>query len=70
MQTINLRIQLEYDKSIMHGDDVEDWRWFLQDVLMGESGEALHLFSDLVGDIIGEVKVLGIGAITEDTPNG
>ena len=61
MAKIQMIVQLEYDEKSMHGDDSESIEWFLKDVLMGESGEKLHLFSSLIGDIIGEIKVLDIG---------
>ncbi len=66
MKTVGMTIELTYDNETMHEEDGESLRWFMEDVLMGQGDEeGLLLFSSLIGDTIGEVKVVGIGAVTE-----
>lgn len=56
MKTLNLKIELNYDDKNWHGKDREAKEWFFNEVL---SEGKLELFSDEVGDMIGEVKILG-----------
>ena len=65
MTKIEMTIQLEYDETTMHEEGGESLRWFFEDVLGGADGETLSLWSSLIGDVIGDVTVLGIGAVTK-----
>lgn len=56
MKTIKLQIELTYDDTIIHGNDLEAIRWFKEEVL----GDDLILHSNLIGDEIGAVKVIVI----------
>jgi len=51
-------IELEYDDAT-HWKDANDQKWFVQDVLMCHKPE-LVLYSTLVGDIVGNVRVVNI----------
>ena len=56
MKTIRLLIDLTYDDEIMHGDDEGAIAWFREQVLKGE----LLLHSNVIGDEVGEVRVLEV----------
>ena len=58
MKTLKLEIQLTYDDESMYVDDEEGRDWFLNDVLMDPEG--LTLFSNEIGDVVGDVKVVRI----------
>ena len=60
MATLTLTVQLEYDAETMHGDSYEECQWFIDSILGLGGNSRLHLFSDEVGDVIGEVTVLAI----------
>ena len=68
MKTLKLEIQLTYDDAWMHGDEPEEREWFLNDVLMDPEG--LTLFSNEIGDVVGDVKVVRIidGGLNEREP--
>jgi hypothetical protein len=54
MKKINLNIELEYDDTMMHGDDQDAIDWFNDEVMTQE----LELFSHHIGDFIGKVTVI------------
>ena len=54
-----MTIELEYDESMMHGDSFMAQKLFIDEILMGEDSD-LVLQSNLVGDEIGKVRVIGI----------
>jgi hypothetical protein len=62
--TLRMVIELTYDGDLMHGDDEESLDWFYDQVLMPEGnrkkGEELSLFSNLIGDVLGDVTVLSL----------
>jgi hypothetical protein len=57
VRTIRLKVALEYDPDVMHGDDKEAVAWFYRMLLT----TPLRLISDEIGDEVGAVKVLRIG---------
>ena len=58
MKTMRLEIELTYDDMLMHGDDEEERAWFFNDLLM--KPQDLALFSNEIGDVVGDVKVVRI----------
>ena len=58
MKSLKLEIELTYDDEAMYVDDKEGREWFLNDVLMDPEG--LTLFSNEIGDVVGDVKVVRI----------
>ena len=56
---LTLTIELTFDANAMHGDDPEEREWFFDTILLGEE---LILHSNEIGDTVGTVKVLSIGA--------
>jgi hypothetical protein len=54
---IQLCIELDYDDDIWHSDCIEDKLWFYNDILSIEYGK-LSLFSNEIGDMIGDVKII------------
>ena len=53
-RTIRLTIDMTYNAEQMHYDDPEGIRWFNEEVL----GGALQMWSDEIGDWIGEVEIV------------
>jgi hypothetical protein len=51
---LKILIELQYDEEFMHGNKPEGILWFNEEVL----GGGLSLFSEEIGDFIGEVRVL------------
>lgn len=62
MKKIFLLVEIEYDDEIMHGDDEESERWFMDFILRGKgSSEKLVLHSNEIGDsICDDVRVLEV----------
>jgi len=58
MKTLKLEIELTYDDMLIHGDDEEERVCFFNDVLMNP--QDLVLFSNEIGDVVGDVKVVRI----------
>ena len=58
MKKLLLKIELTYNDKIMHENDKEGLRWFINDVLKSKDGLILH--SNYIGDELGAVKVIGI----------
>ena len=53
-------VELEYDDSIMYGDD-EGKSWFFNEVLLTpQEGNDLFLHSNEIGDEVGHIKVIQI----------
>ena len=59
MIKIVMTIELEYDESIMHGDSFMAQKLFIDHVFMSDDA-GLVLRSNLVGDEIGKVRVIGV----------
>ena len=59
MKKVKLEIEMEYDDEVMHGDDEEGIEWFKKSILTGDKG-LLLLHSNLIGDHLGDVKVIKI----------
>lgn len=57
MTTITLKITLEYDEDIMHGDDADAREWFMSSVL--QPGD-LVLHSNEIGDEVGTIKSVSL----------
>ena len=53
---VSMVVELRYDAGDMHGSDAESKRWF-QELLLNKP---LALFSEEMGDFIGEVKVIKV----------
>ena len=53
---VRMVVELRYDAGDMHGADAESKRWF-QDLLLNKP---LALFSEEMGDFVGEVKVIKV----------
>ena len=64
MKTITLKIELTYDDDSMHGNTPDGLEWFRHVVLLqngrAEDDNRLLLHSQMIGDEIGEVRVLSI----------
>ena len=61
MKTFILKVELKVDDLLMYGgdEDLESKKWFRNQVLLHpKKGECLRLFSDCIGDEVGEIKVL------------
>jgi len=58
MKRIRMTIELEYNATNWHGDDVEANQWFLDEVIHGGNLQ-LGDFGD-IGDTIGTVRVLEV----------
>jgi hypothetical protein len=56
VKTIKFEAELTYDDKIMHDDDPSAEKWFYDEVLLGDR-DGLTLFSSLVGDLLGTVRV-------------
>ena len=56
---LTLTIELTFDENAMHGNDPEEREWFYSTILLGKE---LILHSNKIGDTVGTVKVVGIGA--------
>ena len=63
---LTLTIELTFDENAMHGNDQEEREWFYNTILLGEE---LILHSNEIGDTVGTVKVLSIGAELAPHPN-
>ena len=57
MKKLQLVIELEYDDTLMHGDDKDAIRWFYDLLLNPIDEERLLLFSTEAGDYIGNIIV-------------
>ena len=56
---LRMWIELDYDADAKHGDDEEAIQWFKRDVLLTPpDGGELFLWSNEIGDEIGQVRVL------------
>lgn len=55
---LHLVIELEYDDETIHGMDSEAIAWFWEQVLHSNK-EELFLHSNVLGDVVGTVKVIG-----------
>lgn len=56
-----MTIELEYDQEMMFDpDDPDGHNWFYNDVLRGTGDEGLYLWSNHIGDEVGEVRVISI----------
>lgn len=61
MRTIRMVIELTYDEELWHSGDSDEKQWFHNSVLKNMTEEdGLLLHSNLVGDVVGAVKVLEI----------
>lgn len=61
MKTLKLVVELTYDDELMHADHPDDIDWFIEDVLYGtDPSEGLVLWSNLIGDEVGDLKVLAV----------
>jgi hypothetical protein len=57
---LKLIVELSYDMGAMHEDEPSGYMWFRNDVLLNSvNGCGLSLFSNEVGDVIGDLRVLG-----------
>ena len=57
MKKIKLIVEFEYDDVLMYGeDDKEAEDWFFDEIMT----EPLVLHSNLIGDEVGIIKVLGV----------
>lgn len=54
---LKMVVELNYDAELMHGKDPEAIQWFRNDILL--NGEC-YLFSNEIGDTIGEVDILEV----------
>jgi hypothetical protein len=63
---IVIEAELEFDASLMYGDDVEGRRWFFEDILGDKSGLILH--SNEIGDEIGVLRILRVTPRPETAP--
>ena len=54
MAKLTFAVELEYDANSLYGKDLDGMRWFLEEVIGGK----LHLYSELLGDNIGPLKIL------------
>ena len=61
MAKVLMKVELEYDADIMHGDDVESKAWFFGEILNEEKG-LLLLHSNEIGECIGKVRVISTEA--------
>jgi hypothetical protein len=70
VKTIRLEIELTYDDDVMHcGDeDQEEKEWFYSCLLRPQ--DRLILFSNEIGDEIGEVRVLSIAGAGVELASG
>lgn len=59
MIRIIMTIELEYDDMLMHGRKLMAQKLWIDDILMSADG-GLTLHSELVGDEIGKVRVIGV----------
>ena len=57
MKKIKLLVELEYDESIIYGNDQEAMKWFFDEIL---AKDRLILHSKEIGDEIGEIKLIQI----------
>ena len=57
MAKMVMKIELEYDAEVMHGNDPDGMRWFIKDVLSDDL-DNLFLCSKEIGDIIGNIRIL------------
>lgn len=61
MKTLQLLIELTYDPEIRHGDSINAKSWFYKQVLQNNTeDEGLVLYSNLIGDTVGDIRVLKI----------
>ena len=66
MKTIKLKIELTYEDDSMHGNTADGLEWFRDVVLLQNDGvidsddNRLLLHSQMIGDEIGEVRVVSI----------
>ena len=59
--TIRMLIELDYDAEVMHSNDPESKRWFMENVLLAKSESGLLiLHSNELGDEVGTVRVLEV----------
>jgi hypothetical protein len=73
MKKIKMVVQLEYDESIIHGDDQDGIDWFYDEILHAGVGQLL-LHSNSIGDTVGKVCVISVEnpyntAVHSDGPN-
>lgn len=66
MIKLRLVCELDYDENIMHSSDVESINWFVENILKGDN-LLLHDNGD-IGDAIGNIKVLELGAVGAKPP--
>lgn len=64
-----MTIELEYDEGVMHGDSFMAQKLFIDEILMGDDSD-LVLHSNLVGDEIGKVRVIGVDFAGKRTEGG
>ena len=57
MKKLVIDAVLEYDDSMIHGDDIEGKKWFYDEILFGE---VLVLHSNEIGDSIGTIRILTV----------
>jgi len=57
MTTLTLKITLEYDEDLMHGDDESSREWFRSSILQADH---LVLHSNEIGDEVGTIKAVSI----------
>ena len=55
---IRMMVELEYEPEIMHGNDQDAKRWFMEHVLLDPNGLILH--SNDIGDSVGTLRVLEV----------
>lgn len=61
MKTLKMAVELTYDAYLMYGDDPQSIDWFENDILRQKGNDSpLLLYSNEIGDEIGEIKVLEI----------
>jgi len=66
MKKMRLEVELEYDDDMMHGNNSENFKWFIQEVIRGPH---LILHDNEVGDTIGTIKVQTVTLIGDGWPN-
>lgn len=61
MKKLVLTVLLEYDDTIMHGEDADSIAWFYNNVLSNpKDGCGLILHSNEIGDEVGSIRVIKI----------
>jgi hypothetical protein len=56
MAKMQMLVELDYDDNLWHGDNEEEWDWFINHLLKDD----LILHSNLVGDFVGALTLVEV----------